>query len=214
MLHAMLHFWFQIVHDWGYAGVVLLMAMESSIFPVPSEVVVPPAAYWAAQGKMTWWGVWLAGTAGSWLGAAITFWVSMKVGRPVIARWGHFIFLSPAKLDRAEHFMRRYESAGIFFARLLPVVRHVISIPAGLVRMNFWRFSLMTVLGSAIWCGVLTWLGWKLGIDRPGAIEDPAMLVTAIKADALWIVLAIAVLAALYFLMLRLTAPRQYPPVA
>src|SRR6185436_1493220 len=140
---------------WGYLGVVLLMAMESSIFPVPSEVVMPPAAFLAAQGKMNLWLVILAGTFGSWLGSAITYFVSRYVGRPVVERWGKFFFVPPEKLARAERFLARYEAGGIFFARLLPVVRHLISIPAGLVRMPFGTFSAMTVIGSALWCSIL-----------------------------------------------------------
>ena len=115
------------VENWGYPGVVILMAMESSIFPVPSEIVIPPAAILAASGgKMTVAGVIAAGTFGSWLGSAITYWVALFVGRPVVQRWGKYFFIPPDKLERAERFMRRYEGGGIFFARLLPVIRHLI----------------------------------------------------------------------------------------
>ena len=166
-MHHLIEIWFQWVQDWGYWGVILLMAMESSIFPVPSEVVIPPAAFLAAQGKMSLWGVILAGTFGSWLGSAITYGVSRYAGRPFILKFGKYFFISPDKLERAEHFMARYEAGGIFFARLLPVVRHLISIPAGIVRMPFGKFSLMTVIGSAIWCLVKAWLtailnSWKI----------------------------------------------------
>lgn len=214
MLHQLFQLWFTWVHDWGYAGVVVLMAMESSIFPVPSELVIPPAAFWAAQGKMTLWGVVLAGTIGSWLGAAITYWVARWVGRPLIARWGRWCFCPPEKLARAEIFLRRYEAGGIFFARLLPVVRHLISIPAGLVRMPFHTFSLMTLVGSAIWCSVLAWFGLRVGQRNPRLIEDPATLVPAMKQELLLIVLAIAGLCALYFLVLHLTRGKGSPPAA
>ena len=135
------------------------MAMESSIFPVPSEIVIPPAAFLAAQGKLSFTGVVLAGTLGSYLGAAITYWVSRLIGRPLILRYGRFIFLSPKKVEQAERWLSRYESGGVFFARLLPVVRHLISIPAGIVRMNFKVFSVVTIVGSGIWCWILAWLG-------------------------------------------------------
>ncbi|MBX6326629.1 MAG: DedA family protein, partial [Chthoniobacterales bacterium] len=111
------------------------MAMESSIFPVPSEIVIPPAAFLAAQGKLNFAGVVLAGTLGSYLGSAITYWVARLVGRPLIVKYGRFALVTPEKLERAEHFLARYEAGGVFFARLLPVVRHLISIPAGIVRM-------------------------------------------------------------------------------
>ena len=87
-MHALIALWFGWVRDWGYAGIVVLMAMESSIFPVPSEVVIPPAAFWVSQGKMSFAGVVLAGTFGSWLGSAITYWVARWVGRALILKWG------------------------------------------------------------------------------------------------------------------------------
>src|SRR5213080_4163282 len=144
-MQHLLQVWFEWVAHWGYLGVILLMAMESSIFPVPSEVVIPPAAYLAMQpdSHMNFWGVIIAGTFGSWLGAAITYWVSRWLGRVIIVKWGRFFFVSEAKLERAEHWLHRYEAGGIFFARLLPVIRHLISIPAGIIRMNFTTFSLM-----------------------------------------------------------------------
>src|SRR3982751_7141142 len=157
-MHHLLQVWLSWVLTGGYFGIIILMAMESSIFPVPSEIVIPPAAFLAAQGKLSWTGVILAGTLGSYLGAAITYWVSRLIGRPLILKYGRFVLLSPKKLEDAERWLVRYEASGVFFARLLPVVRHLISIPAGLVRMNFTSFSLTTVIGSAIWCSVLGYL--------------------------------------------------------
>ena len=147
MLHGLLQVWFGWVRDGGYLGVIALMAMESSILPVPSEIVIPPAAFWASQGRMSFAGVVLAGTFGSWLGSAITYWVSRWIGRAVILRWGRIVFITPDGLNRAERFVQRYEVGGVFFARLLPVIRHLISIPAGIARMSFGVFSLVTVLG-------------------------------------------------------------------
>src|SRR6185295_6744787 len=136
-------FWFGLVSHWGYAGVILLMAMDSSIFPVPSEVVVPPAACWAAQGhQMSFWGVVAAGTTGSWIGASATYWASRWLGRPLVARWGRLIGCGPDKIERAERLLARYAAGGVFFSRLLPVVRHVIGIPAGILRVPFLTYSL------------------------------------------------------------------------
>src|SRR3954453_23131043 len=140
-MHHLLEIWFQWVLNWGYLGIILLMAMESSIFPVPSEIVIPPAAFLAAQGQLSLAGVVIAGTVGSYLGSAITYWVSRLVGRPLIMKYGRFFLLPPSKLEDAERWLARYEASGVFFARLLPVVRHLISIPAGIVRMNFATFS-------------------------------------------------------------------------
>jgi membrane protein DedA with SNARE-associated domain len=197
------------VEQGGYWAVIGLMAMESSIFPVPSEVVMPPAAFLAAQGKMNLWGVILAGTFGSWLGSAITYAVSRWFGRPFMLRFGKYFFCPPEKLARAEVFLARYEAGGIFFARLLPVVRHLISIPAGIVRMPFGKFSLMTTIGSFIWCAILSWYGKGVFERNPALMENPEALITAIKAESLWLVGGIAGLCVLYFLMLKLTAPKK-----
>ncbi len=206
-MHHLLQIWFDWVLQWGYPGIILLMAMESSIFPVPSEIVIPPAAFLAAQGKLSLTGVIVAGTFGSWLGAAITYWVSRGVGRLIVVKWGRFFFVSENKLARAENWLQRYEAGGIFFARLLPVIRHLISIPAGIVRMNFATFSLMTIIGSALWCGVLAWFG-QTAITAE-MLRDPAGLAAALKAKMHLLVAAILILGALYFLTMRLTARKM-----
>jgi membrane protein DedA with SNARE-associated domain len=189
------------------------MAMESSIFPVPSEIVIPPAAFLAAQGKLSFAGVVLAGTLGSYLGSAITYWASRLIGRPLIIKYGRFVLLTPKKLERAEHCLARYEAGGIFFARLLPVVRHLISIPAGIVRMNFGLFSLMTITGSAIWCYILAYLGDKAYRVEPELLTDPEALVRFIHSQSTWILVVVVVLAALYILSMRLSKPPQKRPI-
>src|SRR4051812_14882349 len=183
------------------------MAMESSIFPVPSEVVIPPAAFLAAQGHLSLVGVIVAGTVGSYLGAAITYWVSLIVGRPLILKFGKYFFLPPQKLEQAERWLARYETGGIFFARLLPVVRHLISIPAGIVRMNFWVFSLVTIIGSGIWCSILAYLGKKAYEAQPDLLSDPEGMVHFIKGQSHWIIIGVVLFAGLYILTVRLMKP-------
>lgn len=211
-MHHLIEIWFGWVLNGGYFGIIVLMAMESSIFPVPSEIVIPPAAFLAARGDLSFTGVILAGTFGSYLGSAITYWVSRAVGRPVIQRFGRFFFITTDKLERAEVWLERYEAGGVFFARLLPVIRHLISIPAGIVRMNFWMFSIVTIVGSALWCAVLAYLGDKAYRAQPDLISNPEALVQLIKAQSHWIVLFAAVLAVLYLLVLRLSAKRRSAP--
>jgi membrane protein DedA with SNARE-associated domain len=206
-MHHLLETWFTWVLTGGYTGIIVLMAMESSIFPVPSEIVIPPAAFLAAQGKLSFTGVVLAGTIGSYLGSAITYWASRLIGRPLIVKYGRFVFLTPKKLERAEHWLARYEAGGIFFARLLPVVRHLISIPAGIVRMNFAVFSVMTIVGSAIWCYILAYLGEKAYRVEPQLLTDPEALVRFIHGQSTWIVVVVAIFAALYILAMRLSKP-------
>lgn len=162
-----------------YGVIVLLMAIESSIIPLPSEVVVPPAAYFALQqgSNLNVWMVIVMATLGAFLGSAINYGLSVLLGRPIIyafaeSRVGHLLRLSAAKLDHAEAFFRRRGSVSIFFGRLLPVVRHLISIPAGLARMNFATFSIFTILGAALWNVVLASLGYLLFLVVP----DDSML--------------------------------------
>lgn len=207
-MHHLLEIWVGWVQHWGYLGIIVLMAMESSVIPVPSEVVIPPAAFLAARGDLSFAGVILAGTLGSYIGAALSYWISLFVGRPVVRRFGKYFFITPEKLERAEVWLQRYEAGGVFFARLLPVIRHLISIPAGIVRMNFWVFSVVTIAGSALWCTVLAYLGHKAFLAQPDLLSNPDALVHFIKAQSFWIVLFVAVLAVLYILMLRLTAKR------
>lgn len=218
MLHELLHTWLGWVEHWGYAGVVILMAMESSIFPVPSEVVIPPAAIIAASGGgMTLPGVIIAGTFGSWLGSAITYFVALWVGRPLVVRYGRFFFVPHDKFERAERFLRRYEAGGIFFARLLPVIRHLISIPAGIIRMGFLKFSVLTAVGAAIWCAVLAWIGGRVGEKLRLAGKDPLdpeSLVTAVKHESHLIVGAVLLVCVLYFVGMKITAPKPPHPHA
>ena len=162
-----LYYWFK--DHMNYWTVIVLMAMESSIIPLPSEVVVPPAAYFSLQANasMDFWGVILAATIGAYLGSAINYGLSVLIGRPIIyafadSKVGHFLRLSKEKLDKAEHFFQKKGSISIFISRLLPVVRHLISIPAGLSRMNYATFSLFTILGAGIWNVVLAGLGYLL----------------------------------------------------
>jgi membrane protein DedA with SNARE-associated domain len=206
MLHSWVVVWFGLVRDWGYLGIVLLMAMESSIFPVPSEVVIPPAAYWAAQGRYDFWGVVLAGTVGSYLGSAVMYWVARWIGRPLVLQYGKFFFITEEKLLRAERWLARYEAGGIFFARLLPVVRHLIGIPAGIVRMDFKLYSLMTVIGSALWCWVLAGFGAKVIGDRPELLNDPGQLMAVLTGRFHWFVGLVLLLVILYIVVMRLTA--------
>jgi membrane protein DedA with SNARE-associated domain len=205
-MHRLVTIWFTWVHDWGYPGIVLLMAMESTILPVPSELVIPPAAYWAAQGRFTLWGVVVAGTVGSVLGAGLMYWVSRVVGRPLIVRFGIYAGITEAKLVRAERWLARYEAGGVFFARLLPVVRHLIGIPAGIVRMPIGTYLLVTTAGSALWCTVLALFGARVIGDQPQLLNDPGQMIAVLKMRAWWFVGLVLLLCALYVVVMRLTA--------
>jgi membrane protein DedA with SNARE-associated domain len=210
-MHHLVQLWFQLVEQWGYLGIILLMAMESSILPVPSEIVIPPAAFLATEGRLNTFGVIAAGTFGSWLGAMVTYWASLWLGRVFIARWGRYFLLSERKLERAENWVHRYEAGGIFFARLLPVIRHIISIPAGIIRMKFTTFSAMTLAGSALWCSVLTWFGQKVLTRQMIESKDATALIQAVKGSGHFhvMVIACAVFACLYVVVVSLTGKKR-----
>ncbi len=140
----------------GYPLIVLLMFIESTFLPLPSELVIPPAAHLAAtKGQMSLAGVIIAGTVGSWLGATTMYWVARWAGRPLVLKFGPLFRISAEKLEKAERWSAAYGDYGIFASRLLPVIRHLIGIPAGIVRLNYWKFSLWTLAGSGVWCSVL-----------------------------------------------------------
>jgi membrane protein DedA with SNARE-associated domain len=207
-VHHLLDTWFNWVLAGGYVGIIALMAMGSSPLPVPAEAVIPPAAFLAAQGRLSFAGVIIAGTFGSYLGAAIVYWLSLVVGRPLLIRYGRYFFLKPEKLEKSETWLQRYESGGVFFARLLPIIRHFISIPAGIIRMNFATFSLATIAGSAIACAILAYLGDQAYRRQPDLLSNPDAMVHFVKSQSHWIALAVVIFGALYLLVMRLTRPK------
>jgi len=147
----------------GYPGIVALMALESSILPVPSELVMTPAGYWAAKGQMSFPVVLLCGVVGSIIGALANYYGAQLIGRPLIQRYGKYVLLSEKNLLRSERFFAEHGEISTLIGRLFPVVRHLISIPAGLYRMPLPKFILYTGLGAALWCAILTWIGYFLG---------------------------------------------------
>ena len=177
----------------GYPLIVLLMFIESTFLPLPSELIIPPAAHLAyATGKMSLPGIVMAGALGSWLGATAMYWVTRWGGRPLALRFGKYFLISPEKVEKAERWAAAYGNYGIFASRLLPVVRHLIGIPAGIVRLNYWKFSLWTVLGSTLWCAVLCWLGIKAG-------QNEALMKGELHAITLWAIGILAVLGVVYY---------------
>jgi membrane protein DedA with SNARE-associated domain len=177
----------------GYLLIALLMAIESSIVPLPSELIIPPAAIIAQRsGDLTFTGIVIAGAIGSWVGATVMYWASRWAGRPLVMRYGKYIFVPPAKVEQAERWAAQFGSFGVFASRLLPVVRHLIGIPAGIVRLDYLKFSIFTLVGSAMWCAVLCWVGVQAG-------NDAALMRGELHRVALWLVGALGVLGAIYY---------------
>jgi len=156
----------QTVAHWGYPGIVALMFLESSFFPFPSEIVIPPAGYLAARGDMSLWLVIACGLGGSLLGALFNYWLAIQFGRPFFKTYGRYLFVSEKALDRADAFFARHGHISTFVGRLLPGIRQYISLPAGLARMNFFLFCVFTALGAGIWVIVLALAGYLFGQNQ------------------------------------------------
>ncbi len=192
----------------GYPGITILMAVESSAIPFPSEVVMPPAGYLVAKGRMSFPLVMLAGVSGSLIGALANYWVAGWL-EPWLRRYGKWLLVSPQALDKAEAFFRRHGEIGTFIGRLVPVVRQLISIPAGLARMRMDRFIAYTTLGAGIWCLILAYIGYVLGQhEETLRNEDVQRYVGRVMV---YLLPALAVLAVLYVVWNR-RRRRAEPP--
>ena len=191
MIHTVIQWLVSTIGAMGYPGILLLMAMESSISPVPSELVMPPAGYLAHQGSMNMAVVILCGTVGSLIGAYINYFVSHYLGRPLILKYGKYVLIPPDKFERVEHFFLQHGEISTFIGRLLPVIRHLISIPAGVAGMNHLKFSLYTLLGAGLWCTILTVIGYVIG-------EKQQLIMQYSHHALIWVVLFSAVLIVVY----------------
>ena len=222
-MHRFYQHYLDSIQGGGYSIIVLLMAMESSIVPLPSELVIPIAAYYAAtQASSTSVpGVVLAAVLGSWIGASLMYWASRWAGRPLVLKFGQFFVVSsskvaareagfvsrlwrvlrrliglfvitPSKVEAAEAWSARYGQMGVFVSRLLPVIRHLIGIPSGIVRLNYWMYSLFTILGSLIWCAVLARVGIIAG-------NDQALMNGDLRQVAIWVIGSAVILGGLYY---------------
>ena len=181
----------------GYPLIIFLMALESSLVPLPSEVVIPAAAHVAyTRGTMSLTGIVVAGTIGSWLGATVMYWAARLLGRPLLMRYGRYVMITPEKIEQAETWSATFGTVGIVISRLLPVIRHLIGIPAGIVRMDYLRFSAATVVGSAIWCTVLAWVGVTMG-------QDQELMAGNLHRISMWVGGLMLFLGALYYLFVH-----------
>jgi membrane protein DedA with SNARE-associated domain len=190
--------WYQQTLDAaGYPLIAALMLMESTIVPLPSEMVIPFAAHQArVSGKLSLVGIVLAGALGSWAGATIMYWAARLAGRPLVLRYGAYFLVPEAKLRAAEQWSARFGPFGVFAARLLPVVRHLIGIPMGIVKMDFLRYSVFTLVGSLLWCCVLAWVGVAAG-------NDPKVVQGDLHHVLFWLVGALVVLGSLYYFLVH-----------
>ena len=170
--------WVGGLEDVGYWGIFVLMTVESSFIPFPSEIVMIPAGYSAQQGELNLWGCMAAGTAGSIAGAMINYFLAVYLGRALLLRFGKYFFVPQHKMLLVEGYFAKHGELTTFVCRLLPAIRQLISIPAGLARMNVLRFCLFTALGAGIWMVVLTLTGYYLGEAALNLWADHKYLIT------------------------------------
>lgn len=154
------------IRAWGYPGIIFLMAIESSFFPFPSEVVMIPAGYWAHEGEMSMGLSILSGIFGSMIGGYFNYYLSLWLGRPMVLKLGKYVGLSETKFARVEKYFENHGEITTFIGRLIPGIRQLISCPAGMARMNIFKFSAYTAAGAGLWIVVLAFLGYFIGLNK------------------------------------------------
>ena len=198
----------------NYGTIFFLMMLESTVVPVPSEFVVTPAAYHAASGQLDVWLVILAATIGADLGATINYVVALYVGRPVIyrfanSRWGKMCLLNKEKVEKSERYFDDHGIVATLTGRLIPGIRHLISIPAGLARMNYWKFLLYTTIGAGAWHSILAALGWYLHAIVP---EEQLNDKISEYAEYIKLIILALVIAAIVWFVVTKCLKRQKQP--
>jgi membrane protein DedA with SNARE-associated domain len=170
-MYVFLNWLINTIGSMGYPGIAFLMFIESTFIPLPSELVIPPAGYLISQEKMSWTGVILSGTLGSLMGALFNYAIASYLGRPFIFKYGKYFGISQGHFMKGETFFLKHGNISTFIGRLILGVRHYISFPAGLCRMNIAKFSLYTALGAGIWVGVLAYIGYFVGDNKERIAE-------------------------------------------
>jgi len=160
------NFILNLVEQWGYAGIFVMMFLESTFFPFPSEVAMIPAGYLAFQGKMDIWLAILAGLGGSLAGALFNYFLALTLGRKLLIKYGKYVFIKEETINKLETFFKTHGHISTFTGRLIPGIRQLISLPAGLSRMNIAEFSAYTALGAGIWASILATLGYYAGANE------------------------------------------------
>jgi len=171
-----------IISSLGYPGVFILMAMESMVLPVPSELVMPFAGFLVSQGEFSFWLVAVVSAFGCLLGSLLSYAIGYYGATPLVKHYGKYFLVHKKHLDSMEHYFQKHGGITVFVTRFVPVVRHISSIPAGAGRMNLWSFSALTLVGAFIWNTFLLWIGFVLGrnwgiIGRYTAITDAVVLI-------------------------------------
>jgi membrane protein DedA with SNARE-associated domain len=181
-----------LIFDWGYLGIFLLMAVESSFIPFPSEIILIPAGYLASKGDMSIGMIMTSALGGSMLGALINYYLALSLGRKILKKYGKYFFIKESALEKMDKFFLKHGAISTFIGRLIPGIRQLISIPAGLSRMNLLVFSSYTALGAGIWAFILIMLGYFIG-------ENQELIDTYLKQITMVVLLSLVLLGFWYY---------------
>ena len=192
MLHELAQQLVDLIFGWGYLGIFIMMAIESSFIPFPSEIVLVPAGYLASQGQMSVTYIMISAICGSIIGALVNYYLAFTLGRKFLLRYGKYFFISHEALQKMERYFKKHGHISTFTGRLIPGIRQLISIPAGLAKMNLLEFSVFTTLGAGIWALVLTLLGYFIG-------ENQELIKEYLKEITLLVLGLLVMLGALYY---------------
>ncbi|MEW6419216.1 MAG: DedA family protein [Nitrospirota bacterium] len=192
-MYTFLNWLVDTIGSMGYLGIMVLMFIESTFIPLPSELVIPPAGYLISQNQMSWTGVIVSGTAGSVLGALFNYAIAVYLGRPFILRYGKYFGITQRHFIKGEDFFLTHGNISTFIGRLILGVRHYISFPAGLARMNLKKFCFYTAFGAGIWVWILAYIGYFVGNNKEKIMDVS-------KQWSLYIIIGCALLVVVYVL--------------
>jgi membrane protein DedA with SNARE-associated domain len=192
MIHELAQQLVDLIFDWGYLGIFIMMAIESSFIPFPSEIVLVPAGYLASKDEMSITYIMMSAVSGSLVGAFVNYYLAFTLGRKFLLRYGKYFFISHEALDKMERYFKKHGHISTFSGRLVPGIRQLISIPAGLAKMNLLEFTLFTTLGAGIWALILTLLGYYIG-------ENEALIKEYLKQITIAVVALLLVIGVIYF---------------
>jgi len=194
MIHEYAQLLVDLIFDWGYLGIFIMMAIESSFIPFPSEIVLIPAGYLASQGEMNILMIMISALGGSMVGAFINYYLALTLGRKLLLKYGKYFFIKESAVMKMDAFFEKHGHISTFTGRLIPGIRQLISVPAGLARMNIVQFSFFTALGAGIWALVLTLLGYFIG-------ENQELINSYLKQITIAVLALLVVLAFVYYKM-------------
>ncbi|SFV61562.1 Alkaline phosphatase like protein [hydrothermal vent metagenome] len=192
MLHELAQTLVDLIFDWGYLGIFIMMTIESSFIPFPSEIVLIPAGYLASQGEMSISMIMISALGGSIVGAFINYYLALTLGRKILIKYGKYFFIKVKTLEKMEDFFDKHGHISTFTGRLIPGIRQLISVPAGLARMNLAQFSFFTALGAGIWALVLTLLGFYIG-------ENQTLINTYLREITIAVLLGLVIIVGVYY---------------